>query len=432
MSEHHSDQPLPPHEALLQRLADLKQEVAQLEQQLDLAAPTKAHIGPNNQQLQEIVDHIPALIYIKNLEGRYLLINLEFEKVSGLKRQDVIGKTPNELFAEDLIAFFEAHDREAIAQNTLIEREVTSFDSATNQNQSYLMLMFPLHDQAGQTYATYGTITNMTTRKMADEIIRANQQQMQDILDNAPAMFYVKDQAGRYTLINRLFEEKSGLSRDQILGKTDSDLFSAQLQHSESERDVFETGLPHSSEWISADATFSTLTFPLRDANNAIYAVGGISLDVTERKQAEEIRQQAELQEQLIQAQAASLAELATPLLSISDQAVVMPLIGAIDTRRAQEIIVTLLEGVSKNQAQIAIIDITGVSIVDTQVANALIQAAQAVQLLGAQVIITGIRPEIAQTLVNLGVNLRSIMTLSSLHNGINYALRYKDQQMSK
>ena len=136
------------------------------------------------------------------------------------------------------------------------------------------------------------------------------------------------------------------------------------------------------------------------------------------------MQHQALIQEEIIQAQELTLAELTTPLLSISDQAVVMPLIGAMDSRRVQEIIVTLLEGVARQRSQVAILDITGVAVVDTQVANALVQAAQAVQLLGAQVIITGIRPEIAQTLVNLGVNLRNIVTLNSLQNGISYALR--------
>lgn len=70
------------------------------------------------------------------------------------------------------------------------------------------------------------------------------------------------------------------------------------------------------------------------------------------------------------------------------------------------------------------IVDITGVALVDTQVANALIRASQAVALLGAQVVLTGIRPEVAQTLVGLGVDLSSIVTRSTLRDGIHYALR--------
>ncbi len=74
---------------------------------------------------------------------------------------------------------------------------------------------------------------------------------------------------------------------------------------------------------------------------------------------------------------------------------------------------------------RVAILDITGVPVVDTQVANALLHAAQAVQLLGAAVILTGIRPEVAQTLVGMGVDLRGMITRSTLQSGIAYALEH-------
>src|SRR4029078_2730124 len=100
-----------------------------------------------------------------------------------------------------------------------------------------------------------------------------------------------------------------------------------------------------------------------------------------------------------------------------------MPLIGTIDSSRAQQVIETLLNGVATTRATTAILDITGVQVVDTQVANALLSAAQAVKLLRAQVIITGIRPEVAQTLVGLGLDLSTIVTRSSLQSGISFAL---------
>lgn len=108
-----------------------------------------------------------------------------------------------------------------------------------------------------------------------------------------------------------------------------------------------------------------------------------------------------------------------------------MPLIGAIDTGRAKAVLEMLLEGVDRRNAHAAILDITGVQTVDTQVANVLIQAAQAVRLLGAQVILTGIQPKIAQTLVTLGVSLAGIVTRSTLQDGIAYAIRMRRNQAS-
>jgi PAS domain S-box-containing protein len=142
--------------------------------------------------------------------------------------------------------------------------------------------------------------------------------------------------------------------------------------------------------------------------------------DLTERKRAEAER--VRLQEQIIGAQAAALAELSTPLIPINDEVLAMPLIGAIDTQRAQQVLEALLHGIEQSRARIAILDITGVPVVDTQVAKTLLIAAQGVRLLGAEIVLTGIRPEVAQALVGLGVDLGSIVTRSTLQRGIAYA----------
>lgn len=144
--------------------------------------------------------------------------------------------------------------------------------------------------------------------------------------------------------------------------------------------------------------------------------------DLTHEQEA--AQEHLRLQEELIAAQQAALRELSTPLIPVADDVVIMPLIGSIDSTRTQMVIDTLLEGVATLHARTAIIDITGVPVVDTQVANTLLRAAQAVKLLGAQVLLTGIRPEVAQTLVGLGADLSGIITRSTLQSGITYALR--------
>ncbi|NJO07738.1 MAG: STAS domain-containing protein [Chloroflexaceae bacterium] len=128
----------------------------------------------------------------------------------------------------------------------------------------------------------------------------------------------------------------------------------------------------------------------------------------------------------MIDAQQAAIRELSRPLLPITDEMVIMPLIGTIDSKRAIQVMETLLEGIASQHASIAIVDITGIKVVDTQVAQALIQAAHATRLLGATVILTGIQPQIAQTLVSLGINLDDIVTYGTLQAGIRQALRPK------
>lgn len=160
---------------------------------------------------------------------------------------------------------------------------------------------------------------------------------------------------------------------------------------------------------------------PIRNERNEASHILMAWEDITERK-LREIKAQKEQQE-LIELQASQLAELSTPILSISDTTMVMPLVGAIDSNRAQLIFDSLLQGTAQHRASTIILDITGVPIVDTQVANNLVQASQAVRLLGAEVLITGIRPEVAQTIIGLGINLTGITTRGTLRDGIAYAL---------
>lgn len=131
-----------------------------------------------------------------------------------------------------------------------------------------------------------------------------------------------------------------------------------------------------------------------------------------------------QLQQDIIETQQATLRELSSPLIPLTDRVMIMPLVGSIDDVRAQQITETLLEGMSRYQAELAILDITGVTTVNTHVAHALVGAAQAVKLLGARVMLTGIQPQIVQTLVHLGVEFRGIQTMGSLQAGIAAALR--------
>jgi PAS domain S-box-containing protein len=165
-----------------------------------------------------------------------------------------------------------------------------------------------------------------------------------------------------------------------------------------------------------------TKGFVTRDEKGTIIAIMGLFRDLSEQHRQEAER--AALQQQIIDAQREALRELSAPLLPISVGVVIMPLIGTIDSQRAQQVMETLLDGVANHRADTAIVDITGVQVVDTQVANALMQAAQAVRLLGAQVVLTGIGPVMAQTLIHLGVDLSGIITQGNLQGGIAYALR--------
>ena len=128
--------------------------------------------------------------------------------------------------------------------------------------------------------------------------------------------------------------------------------------------------------------------------------------------------------ERVIREQQEAIRELSTPVLQVRDRLLILPIIGVIDPQRARQLTEQLLRGIRANRAKVVVIDITGVAAMDTNVANHLVQTVEASRLLGATVIVTGLSPEIAQTLVNIGVELSKMTTVGDLQGGIEEAER--------
>lgn len=128
--------------------------------------------------------------------------------------------------------------------------------------------------------------------------------------------------------------------------------------------------------------------------------------------------------EQIIERQREEMLELSTPVVELWDRVLTLPLIGTLDSARAQEVMENLLETILQRQAEVVIVDITGVGTVDTQVAQHLLRAAAAVRLMGAECIISGISPMIAQTMVQLGIDVGSVSTRSSIRTALADALQ--------
>jgi PAS domain S-box-containing protein len=152
----------------------------------------------------------------------------------------------------------------------------------------------------------------------------------------------------------------------------------------------------------------------LRDSSGEVRGFGKITRDLSERREAEEkIRRQT--QEILEMA--------AVPVVQVWEGIVMVPLIGTLDSQRTQQLMERVLNRVTETNSPVALIDITGVPSIDTQTAQHLIETTAAVRLLGADVVLTGVRPAIAQTLVHLGVDLSTVTTRSSLATGLRKAL---------
>jgi len=128
--------------------------------------------------------------------------------------------------------------------------------------------------------------------------------------------------------------------------------------------------------------------------------------------------------ERIIREQQEAIRELSTPVLQVRERLLILPIIGAIDPQRARQLTEQLLRGIRTNRAKVVVIDITGVAALDSIVASHLVQTVEASRLLGAMVIVTGLSPEIAQTLVTIGVDLGKMHTVGDLQGGIEEAER--------
>jgi anti-anti-sigma factor len=243
------------------------------------------------------------------------------------------------------------------------------------------------------------------------------------------------DPQGRFRDVNPAWSGLTGYQRDELTGAALVDFI-----HQDDRADLLDT-----MEKVSHGAAVSHYEMRFRcrdgehkwlawtmshDAEDALsYCVARdvtmyhSAMDERDRAIEESHRIQGELERRQEEQQQA-LTAMATPIIEIWDDVVTLPIVGVIDSVRATEMKEALLQAVQRTGARIAIVDMTGVEVIDTTTADHIVRLMQGVKLLGAAGIITGIRPQVAQIMVSLGVEIGGVMTLRSLREGLRHSLR--------
>ncbi len=248
------------------------------------------------------------------------------------------------------------------------------------------------------------------------------------------------NQVGVILYANPLWAQTHGFAgAEEMLGQ---DLFGLLLEQEQTEQAAEQVvqGQPWHGEVTGRRLDGSTFPadmslFALDEESGPDRILGLFLHDITERKQMEaDLRvayeEQARAQEELIKAQRKIISELSTPVIPLMEGILVLPVIGSVDSERARRITEVVLEEVSRYRARVMIMDITGVPVVDTAVANALIRTATATRLLGAETVLVGITPAVAQTVIQLGVDLEGLTTRADLQSGVEYALKMLGQAL--
>ena len=146
----------------------------------------------------------------------------------------------------------------------------------------------------------------------------------------------------------------------------------------------------------------------------------------------EQANRELEMKLQMIEMQQAAIRDLSTPIIEVWAGVLCLPVVGIVDSQRSAEMTESLLEMVVTKQASTAIVDITGIDVMDTKTADHFIKMAKAIRLLGAECIITGINPGIAQTLIQIGVDLTQVRTMRNLREALQFHLRESNRQQEQ
>jgi sigma-B regulation protein RsbU (phosphoserine phosphatase) len=244
-------------------------------------------------RLQDILDNAPAVVHVKDIDGRYLLVNRRWEERFHRQRREVVGRRPHEVFPHEQADLFLANDRKVLEAGTALTfEEVAQHDDGPH---TYLSSKFPLPNGSSAHYAVCGISTDITDRKRAEEALRDSEALYHSLVETLPVCIMRKDVHGRFTFANQAFCADIGRTLEQVVGGTDQDLYPPELveKYRRDDRYVRETGevfedVEEHVSIIGNKRYVKVLKAPVRDARGRVIGVQGLFWDITERKQGEE------------------------------------------------------------------------------------------------------------------------------------------------
>ena len=311
-----------------ERTSELQTANEEMERQIADRRIAQQSLRDSEALYHSLVEYVPMNIFRKDREGRFTFCNKRFCEAVGKTEEELHGKTDMDLFPVELAEKYQLDDQEVLDTGEIFS-DVEQYQDAQGRTRHNEVLKTAIRDSDHQIVGTQGIFWDVTERHQAEEqlqktaaelalanqqlahindrlekeveeherteaALRDSEQRLQAILDNTSALIYLKTLDGRYELVNREFSRVLGLPFREIIGKTAGDLFSeeeaGQIQANDAE--VIRTGELMECEEVTfheeTPSTYISIKFPLRQPDGEMYAIAGISTDITDRKQSEQ------------------------------------------------------------------------------------------------------------------------------------------------
>ncbi len=393
--------------------------------------------------LDALLENIPDLIYFKDKESRFVEVSKAKADQVGLAKEKVIGTTDFDYFTDEHARQAYEDEQKIIKTGKPLLNKVEKETHPDGKVTWVSTTKIPRYDKKGKIIGILGISRDVTGTKELEEKIKTKFEKVRKeavsksrllnaLLDHIPDRIYFKDKESRFLAVSSSKAKGTGLSREDFVGKNDFDFYSeekAKVMRGDEQKimasgkpivdKVLKIELPNGKEvWVSITKV------PFYDDKGNVRGTLGITKDVTRLKTLELEKGKK------IEAQREELIELSTPVIDVWEGILTVPIMGVLDSERASRVSESLLTQIVEKNAVSAIIDISGISSVDSAVADLLIRTAKAVKLVGAEAILTGVGVEIAQTIADLGIDMEGLKTMSTLKDGLKYVINRRKKAL--
>ena len=356
--------------------------------------------------LEDYFDTSPGMLFVADKEGELRLVSRELRAYVGTRIDD----------HQSLQALVDERDRGAVEAllGSLVDSEeenacrVGLTDSAGDSR--------PLRCLARR--SARGTVHGHFEPEPAPPMWEVERVLFRTVMNTLDIALWAVDTEGVFVFQDGKGLAKGGLEPNQFVGSNILDIYPPELIVSV--RSAWK-GEPRSFTSEAHGVHWESWVVPLLDAAGEVSHAAGLSMNISER-----VESQRALERQLetIKSQQGAIFELSAPLINVWDQVLTVPLIGGLDTQRSEELSERLLGELHRSDIRFTILDLTGVDTVDTSIASHILRLMESMRLLGVEGMITGLSPEVARTMVGVGIDFAAVSTHRSLREAVHYCMR--------